>query len=141
MTTQLNPYLNFPDGTCAEAMAFYAKALHAEVAMKMTFGESPMPCSDEHKTCIMHIAIKTPTFAIMASDCPPGQPYVRGSNVSLSLNFPDAKEQDRVWTALLEGGKALMPITEQFWDARFGMLEDKFGTLWMLNSEGAAKKT
>lgn len=135
MNTTIVPYLNFPDGLCDEAMSFYARTLGAETVMRMTFGDSPMPCDDAHKSWLMHITIKAPALTLMASDCPPGQPYVRGTNVTLSLNFVDAAEQDRVWAGLGEGAKILMPLGEQFWGARFGMLEDRFGTLWMVNFE------
>jgi len=137
MSTSIVPYLNFPNGLCDEAMSFYARAFGAETVMRMTFGDSPMPCDDAHKSWIMHITIKAASLTLMASDCPPGQPYVRGSNVSLSVNCGDAAEQDRLWAALGEGAKVLMPLGEQFWGARFGMLEDRYGTLWMLNHEAA----
>ena len=67
------------------------------------------------------MAVNTSSLAIMGSDCPPGQPYIHGTNISLSLHFDDTKEQDRVWTALSEGGKAIMPMGAQFWGARFGI--------------------
>lgn len=34
-----------------------------------------------------------------------------------------------------EGGKVSMPLQDTFWEARFGMLQDKFGVNWMFNCQ------
>ena len=40
-----------------------------------------------------------------------------------------------VFNKMAEGGKITMPLQEQFWGAKFGMLRDKFGVSWMFNCE------
>jgi PhnB protein len=60
---------------------------------------------------------------------------VRGSNLSLSLNFNDADEMNKTFEALSEGGKVTMELQDTFWGARFGMLQDKFGFNWMFNHD------
>jgi len=54
------------------------------------------------------------------------------------VELDDSAETDRVFARLAEGGEVTMPIAQQFWGARFGMLTDKFGIQWMFNCE--AKK-
>ena len=39
----------------------------------------------------------------------------------------------RVFTALVEGGKVTMALTKTFWTSSFGTLTDKFGVPWMVN--------
>ena len=34
---------------------------------------------------------------------------------------------------LKQDGQATMPLKEQFWGDKFGMLADKFGIKWMFN--------
>ena len=46
-----------------------------------------------------------------------------------------AEEVDRLFAELSEGGKASMPVADQFWGSRFGMLTDRFGVHWMMNYE------
>ena len=38
-----------------------------------------------------------------------------------------------------DGAEITMPLADQFWGARFGMLTDKFGMNWMFNCELAKK--
>lgn len=49
------------------------------------------------------------------------------------FDLRSAEEQDRLYSALGEGGKATMPLQDTFWGARFGMLTDRFGVNWMFN--------
>jgi PhnB protein len=70
----------------------------------------------------------------MASDAPP-QFKAPMQGFSVSLQFKDTKEAERVFKALSEDGTVKMPLEETFWAARFGMLVDKFGTPWMVNCD------
>ena len=76
--SQLDPYLFF-DGTCAEAMRFYEKALGGKLEMMMTQAEAPPsagvpPGSPER---IMHASLALGDRRLMASDTMAGE-QVRG---------------------------------------------------------------
>jgi PhnB protein len=47
---KINPYLTF-NGDCKAALAFYAKVLHGEIVMMMTYADAPagMPVSPESR--------------------------------------------------------------------------------------------
>jgi PhnB protein len=126
------PYLNF-NGNAAEALAFYGKALDGKILHQQTFGESPMPSSDEMKDKIMHAAFQADKLTLMVSDCPPEMSVSAGNNISLSLNFTDETSIDKTFGALSEGSKTTMPLQDTFWGAKFGMLTDPFGINWMFN--------
>jgi len=128
----LHPYLHY-DGTCEEAMNFYKQALNGELTGIQTFGQSPMPVPDDLKNRIMHAELRFGDNVIMASDSMPDQKVTPGTNFAMSLNFTDPKEQEEVYNRLAAGGMITMPLQDQFWGARFGMLTDKFGISWMLN--------
>ena len=128
------PYLNF-NGNASEALEFYSKALNGQVDYKQTFGESPMESSEEQKDKIMHASFKAGDLHFLVSDTMQGQPVTSGSNLSLSLNFNDANEMNKIFTALSEGGKITMELQDTFWGARFGMLTDKYGFNWMFNHD------
>ena len=53
--------------------------------------------------------------------------------ISNSIEVDDAAQQERFFNKMAEGGKITMPLGDQFWGARFGMLQDKFGVSWMFN--------
>lgn len=130
MSLDLHPYLNF-DGRTEEAMRFYAAALGGELSI-MRMGDSPMPVPPEHTNRVMHATLRGDGFSVMASDTMPGQSVTAGNGVHLSLNFPSADAQTKVWDALAEGATITMPLGEQFF-GRFGVLSDKFGVSWMLH--------
>ena len=132
------PYLNF-NGNAAEALAFYAKALEGAILFQQTFGESPMPATDDMKDKIMHATFQAGQLTFMVSDCPPGVSVTTGSNISLSLNFTDIPSIEKTFAALSEGSTITMALQDTFWGARFGMLTDKFGINWMFNHDLAKK--
>ena len=127
----------FCDGRCEEAVAFYTKTLGAEVTMLLRFKDSPeppqpgmVPPGAEDK--VMHMSIRIGETTVLASDgrCL-GQPNFQG--FALSLTVPDAAEAERLFTALADGGQVQMPLTTTFFAARFGMVADRFGVVWMIS--------
>lgn len=130
----VKPYLTF-DGNCAEAIAFYAKALGGELLFSQTFGESPMKgMAPDDK--IMHCTLKIGDTHLMASDRGgPDCPHIAGTNISLALGSDDAEAAGAMFAKMSEGGTVTMPLQETFWAVRFGMLTDKYGIAWMFNVE------
>jgi PhnB protein len=133
------PYLTF-NGNAAEAMAFYSKALDGGILYQQTFGESPMPSSDESKDKIMHATFQAGKLTFMVSDAMPEHPATAGSNISLSLNFNSIEAIEKTFSALSDGAKITMELQDTFWGARFGMLTDKFGINWMFNHDKGPKE-
>ena len=128
-------HLHF-DGNCRAAMEFYKQALGVDLFL-MSFGEAPGNppwVTPESRDRIMHAALKRgETLFLMAADNMPGSPLHEGNNVSLCIECESAEEIDAFFKALSEGGEVTMPPQDMFWNARFGMVKDKFGIHWMLN--------
>jgi PhnB protein len=131
----LNPYLNF-EGTCREAMEFYAKILGGKILAMMTFADMPsdQPPSPETRDMIVHARIAIGDEVLMASDAPSDR-FEKPQGFSVTLNIKDPAEAERVYNALAEGGTVMMPLGETFWAQKFAMLKDRFGTPWMINCE------
>src|SRR5574337_835067 len=133
---QFIPYLAF-DGNCAEAMRFYAKALGGKLDI-MTNAQSPYAeqTPKEHLGRVMHARLEIGADqSLYAGDCPPGMPYTGIHGVSITLNYECAADAERVFNALLEGGKVTMAWGETFWAKGFGMLIDRYGCPWIVNGE------
>lgn len=132
---KIDPYLSFQDQTEA-AFTFYRKCLGGELNV-LRFGDSPgcedMP--DEAKGLVMNAALTVGGQTIMASDCPPGQPYDGIKGFMIALSYEDNAEAERVFNALREGGSVTMHWEETFWAERFGMLIDRFGVGWGVNGK------
>ena len=135
---KIEPYLFF-DGNCAEVMRFYERALGGTLQM-MTHAQSPTPQQSSPGSAdrILHACLTVGDQSIMASDTMPGQSYQGIRGVSISLFYDVVADAKRAFTALSDGGKVQMPLAETFWAETFGMLEDRFGTAWMI-SAGAKK--
>ena len=131
MAQQLNPYITF-DGTCAEAMDFYANALGGTVE-STSFRDFGMDVDG-----IMHAALATPAgFHIFASDNAPGMGlFTVGNNVQVSLSGDDGESLRGYWSALSEGGQVMMPLERQMWGDEYGMFTDRFGVIWHVNIAG-----
>jgi PhnB protein len=131
---QLTPYLSF-DGTCAEAMQFYARTLNAKLEALITFAETPVadtvPAGGRDR--IMHAYLVGDGFVLMAGDAPEEGKYELMKGISLTLTYDNAAKARPVFDALAEGGRVTMPFAETFWAEGAGMLIDRYGTSWIIN--------
>jgi PhnB protein len=129
---QVQPYL-FYDGRCEEAIAFYRRALGAEVTMLMRFKDSPDPgmVAPGAGDKVMHASLRIGETTVLLSDgrCQ-GRPSFAG--FALSLTVSTEAEAERLFGALGDGGQVQMPLTKTFFSARFGMVADRFGVSWMV---------
>lgn len=129
---KVEPYLFF-EGRCDEALEFYRTVLGAEVTELMRYKESPDPGmrTPETDDKVMHANLRIGGTHVMASDgrCQ-GGPAFQGFGLSLAVD--EAAEAERLFAALMDGGKVMMPLTKTFYSPRFGMVTDRFGVLWMV---------
>ena len=132
---KLEPYIFFY-GRCAEALAFYQRALGGTYEVTL-IRDSPMRehLPPERHAAVMHASFTAPGVSFMASD---GRDQKKidpdEGNISLSLGADDAAEGDRVFAALANGGTVVMPLEDASWGARFGIVHDRFGIEWMVTS-------
>ena len=128
----VQPYLFF-DGRCEEAIAFYRRALGAEVEMMMRFKDAPEPGMSPPGSGdkVMHASLKIGGSTVLASDgrCG-GKPSFQG--FSLSLTAASEAEADRLFAALSDGGQVQVPLAKTFFSPSFGMVADRFGVGWMV---------
>lgn len=131
---KLHPYLVF-NGQAKDAITFYTQALPVSLGHLGTYENSPVPNQPEHNDWIVHAELlyKDQTL-LMISDSPDvGQG--ENPNVHISLNFDDLEQMKNAFHLLSEGGKVVMPLEKQFWNATFGQLIDCFGIHWMMNCD------
>ncbi len=131
---QLNPYLSF-NGTCREAMSFYADCLGGKVVDLMTFAGSPMTegMPAELHDRILHSMVVAGGVVLMAADTPTDQPVSQGDSVTLCLNSADKGEIKGYYEKLAAGANVTQPLMETFFGL-YGALTDKFGINWMLQA-------
>lgn len=138
MPITLNPYISFRDNA-REALEFYRSVLGGELALT-TFAEGDMAESDAENDLIMHGQLVTPLgLVLMAADTPLSMEWQAGTTISVSLSGEDSEDDLlRYWDGLKQGGIVTAPFDRAPWGDRFGMLVDRFGVPWLVNSTAAA---
>ena len=129
----LQTYVNFA-GTCAEAFRYYERHLGGKISMMMTHADAPdqTKVTPEWKNLVLHARISIGGTELMGADIPTAEP-MRSAYLSLSVDA-DA-EAERIYAALSDGGRVLMPLQETFFASRFGQCRDRFGINWMILRE------
>lgn len=128
-----SPYLFFT-GNCAEAFAFYGEVFGAEPQV-MTNADTPPGegMSEVDPASVMHASIELRGQFLMGSDDPTGDGGPkRGFSVTYSAT--DSDDARQIFDKLAEGGEIGMPLGETFWSPAFGMLTDRFGVSWMVDT-------
>jgi len=130
----VEPYIFF-EGRAEEALEFYKSALDAEVEMMMRYSEAPDEEARRNAPAdgdkIMHMSFRVAGTTILGSDgYAKGNPEFKG--FGLALSTADEKQADAFFSALSQGGTAVMPMQKTFFSPRFGMVTDKFGVRWMI---------
>ena len=134
--SQVNP---IPDGfhslapylvckKAAEAIEFYKKAFGAEEQLRLNGPDGS----------VVHCCLRIGDSPLMVSDeCPQmgafGPAHLGGSPVTIHLSVADADAA--VARAAADGATVLMPVTDMFWGARYGVLKDPFGHSWSVATQ------
>ncbi|MFN7118938.1 MAG: VOC family protein [Saprospiraceae bacterium] len=132
----LNPYLKF-NGNCQEAFNHYQSVFGGAFANPMRFKDVPaefeMPAEEAEK--IMHIALPMNNGSVlMGCDVPASMGVAKvGDNIDISISTESKEEADRLFNGLSAGGQVMMPMSDTFWGAYFGMCTDQFGIHWMVS--------
>ncbi len=135
---QTNSYLFFP-GSCEQALEYYQQHLGAKVTMLMRFSDSPEPMPEgmlppNYDDKVMHCEFTLGNASVFASDgCGDNASF---SGFSQALTVKDEQEAHRIFNALADGGKVVMPLTPTFWSPLYGQVTDQFGLAWMVMVEG-----
>lgn len=120
---EMQPFIFF-NGRCAEALEFYKNALGGsyEISMK-----------DDDR--VQYATFTGMGISFQASDgSATGKIDPDAGNISLSLNFADAKRAAEIFAKLSDGGAVTTPFGDASWGGKFGALNDRFGNEWYVTS-------
>lgn len=127
------PYLCF-QGTCREAMTFYANVFGGKIDMMIEASQMPdLPVEDEKAGWIAHCGLTFPDGELLASDdIMGGTEAMNGCSVMMS--FATKAQAAAAFARLAEGGDVRMDFSKTSWSPGFGTLTDRFGTHWMIDT-------
>ena len=124
-------HLTIRDNRAADAIEFYTKAFGAE--------ELGRHMADDGQR-VMHSHLSLNGGSLMLIDDFPefGGAASPPGSVTLHLQVEDA---DAMWNQALEaGGQEKMPLADQFWGVRYGLLTDPFGFTWSIGAPAVPKQ-
>jgi PhnB protein len=132
---QISPYFTF-NGNCREAMTFYQTCLGGELTFQ-TVAETPIAdqCPTGMQQHIMHSQLVNDGAVLMATDMTRSGEVAHGSDIAISVNFDSEEEIRACYSGLSDGGTIIDPLKEAFGNSLFGVVQDKYGKVWMLNHE------
>ncbi len=140
----INPCLKF-NGNTEKAFNFYKSVFGGEFSALMYVKDMPdsdkLPAHEQNK--IIHIALPIKKGnVLMGYDAlaSTGRRLMEGNNFHIVLNPESEAEATKLFNELSAGGTVTMPLKKTFWNAYFGMFEDKFGIQWMVNYAYDKKK-
>jgi uncharacterized glyoxalase superfamily protein PhnB len=122
----LTPFLICKDAL--QALDFYQRAFGAEEISRLVGPNG----------ALMHAALRVGDSIFMLTDeCPVmggfGPQHYGGTSVTVHLSVADADASFARATAA--GAAPLMPVTEMFWGARYGVLKDPYGHSWSVATQ------
>jgi PhnB protein len=131
---QLNPYLNFGNSNCREAMNFYKDCLGGELIMQKVseIPEMAAQMPPHLKDSILHSQLKSGDVVIMGSDMS-REERIEGNTVHLCMNCNSEDELNSFFSKLSVGGKITEQVKDMPWGGKYGSLTDKYGKHWLFN--------
>ncbi|MCF7220701.1 VOC family protein [Marilutibacter chinensis] len=125
----ITPHLWF-DRQAPEAAAFYCSIFpDSKVESTVTLRDTPSGDCD-----VVSFSLRGQSFMAISA----GPLFRFNPSVSFIVNFdpardPRARERlDATWAALIEGGRALMPLDAYPFSPRYGWVQDRHGLSWQL---------
>ena len=129
MARSVRTFLMF-EGRAEEAMNFYVSLFEgAAITQLERFG----PGQGGPEGTVLRSTLSLPGQEVMCFDSPAHHEFGFTPAISLFVECDSEDELERLYSGLLDGGHALMPLDNYGFSRRFGWVNDRFGVSWQLN--------
>lgn len=126
---KITTFLMF-QGRAEEAMTFYVSLFDdGEINSITRYGAD----GEGAEGGVQHATFTLAGQQLMCIDSPVRHEFGFTPAMSLFVQCGSAEELARLYAALAEGGRELMPLGEYGFSKRFGWVDDRFGVSWQLN--------
>jgi predicted 3-demethylubiquinone-9 3-methyltransferase (glyoxalase superfamily) len=128
--SKITPFLMFQDGNAEEAMNFYTSLIEdSEIKKIVRYGANQ--AGDEGTVMQAVFSLKGQDF--MCIDSNVKHQFSFTPSFSIYVTCDTEEEINNLYQKLIDGGQALMPISDYGFSKKFGWLNDRFGVSWQLN--------
>ncbi|MBU2491110.1 MAG: VOC family protein [Bacteroidetes bacterium] len=128
---KITPFLWF-DNQAEEAVKFYVSLFkNSKINNTTRYNEESAIASGREAGSVMTIGFELlgQKFAAING----GPVFKFNPSISLSINLETEDEVDKLWSALIEGGIAMMDLGKYDWSEKYGWLQDKYGVSWQIS--------
>lgn len=133
MSLTTTTHLNFR-GNARAALAFYHGVFGGDLSL-VTNQDAHEACAPGEAEQVKWGQVASPEgFRLMAYDVPAHMPWHQGDNaVYVVVQGSTADEVTAYWGKLCDGAAIVQPLLASAWAPLSGMLQDKFGVVWVLS--------
>jgi PhnB protein len=123
-------------------MQFYQSILGGSLQTMLTYGETPMASSMDSRwhDRIVHATLVLDEVELTGVDMIAGS-YRRPQGFFVTLTVAGIVRASEIFRALGLGGTIELPFEKTFWSPGFGVLADRFGIPWEINTAGGQDVT
>lgn len=133
MPGSMATFLMFQDGRAGEAMRLYLSLFDgAAIDHVERWGEGEAGEAGRIKFAAFTVA----GHALRCMDSPPVHDFGFTPSASLFVECSDVGEFERLFAALSQGGRVLMPPGAYGFSQRYAWCDDRYGVSWQLNLGG-----
>lgn len=139
-------YLRFD--SCVEALDYYVTVFGAEVYFRMPVEEKQakeMNIEGDFTNMTMHASFGVLGCTFLCSDSFGKEvKYTDSNQIMYDFNTEDEVDMQKLETfyqkiAAHPDTKIEMPLADQFWGGKMGVVTDKYGITWMLHAQAYSK--
>ena len=137
MSVQVTTHLNF-SGEARAALEFYREVFGGSCTL-VTYGDLGQAQEPGDAQLIMWGQVAAENgFKVMAFDVTARVPLERGRNAFyVSVRSDSEEEAKACWTKLASGATVRQALGPAPWAPVYGMLEDRFGVVWVVDVASA----
>jgi predicted 3-demethylubiquinone-9 3-methyltransferase (glyoxalase superfamily) len=129
MSVVVRPFLMF-EGRAEEAMTLYVRVVPGSQIVEVERYGPEGPGKDG---TIKRALFSVGGQVVQCVDSFVAHGFTFTPSISFMVECESESQLDALWSALIEGGSALMPLDNYGFSRRFGWLNDRFGVSWQLN--------
>lgn len=118
------------------ALDFYKEVFDAEVMSCVTFGEAIKNTPEDKKNLLLNASLNIGGIRLQLSDNGSESTYIQGTNMTACIQVADKESAENIFNKLAEDAQKIeMQLQETPWSPAYGIVVDKFGMTWQINTD------
>lgn len=119
-----------------EAVDFYKDVFNAEVISCTTYGDAIPNTPENIKDMVLNAQLNINGIRLQISDAGLERGYTKGNNINVCIQSSEENYTRELYSKLAKDAKKIeLEIQETPWSPAYGIVVDKYGVTWQLNTD------